>query len=377
MSHDMAAGYKRVSKFRTFGFATVTTLLILSLVGWQGGWQDFLKVVILTVLEVTFSFDNAVVNARLLKHLNRFWQALFMSVGILIAVFVVRFALPIFIVQLTTGLGFMETVSLALNDPTTYAQELHKAGPFIDAFGGTFLIMIGIAYFMDEEKDVHWLSWLEQRLAPLGRFDNLSIFAMLGAAVVMGLTVPGEGAQFGVLLAAVCGVLLHVGLDLFEKVSDGNNEEDENEAEEATPKSNGSKRVKVLVGGAAFFMFCRLEVVDASFSFDGVIGAFAITTSVVIIAAGLANGAVWVRAMTVHLLRAGTLAKFRFLEHGAHWAILFLGLVMIAKLYHIEAPEWFTGSIGLVMIVLSAIWSKVVERREVNADERALETAAR
>lgn len=363
MSYDMAApGHRKVSLLRTFGFAITTTFLIWTLVFWQGGWRDFLMVITLTLLEVTFSFDNAVVNARLLRHLNRFWQALFMSVGILIAVFVVRFALPIFIVQLTAGLGFMETISLAYNEPELYSQHLHKAGPFIDAFGGTFLLMIGISYFMDAEKEVHWIGWLERRLAPLGRFNDITIFVMGVGAILMGLNAPGDLAvQFGVLIAGIAGVMLHVGLGLFEKIFDT---DEEDEGDEPAPKSNGVKKVKILVGGAAFFMFCRLEVIDASFSFDGVIGAFAITTSVLIIVAGLAAGAVWVRAMTVHLLRAGTLAKFRFLEHGAHWAILFLGLVMIAKLFHIEAPEWVTGSIGLVMIGLSAIWSKVVERRE-------------
>lgn len=337
---------------RTYGFALTTTLLIWSLVAWQGGFQDALTVIILTVLEVTFSFDNAIVNSRLLKHLNPAWQLLFMTVGILVAVFLVRFALPIFIVQTTTGLGFSQVVSLALHDPTTYASELVKAGPVISSFGGVFLVMIGVMYFMDETKDTHWIGWLEERLAPLGRFDNITTFIMVIAALVMYFTVPEDaGTRATVLVAAVCGIALHLALDLLSSILEPEDKD------------------KVLAGIAAFVMFVRLEVLDASFSFDGVIGAFAITVSVLIIMGGLGAGAMWVRAMTVHLLRAGTLAKYRYLEHGAMWAILFLGATMIAKLYHLELPEWATGSIGVVFIGISVGTSLIVQRREVAHEE--------
>ena len=105
-----------------------------------------------------------------------------------------------------------------------------------------------------------------------------------------------------------------------------------------------------------------LEVLDASFSLDGVIGAFAITNEIVLIIAGLGAGAVWVRSLTVYLMRSGALAKYRYLEHGAHWAILALGVIMLIKLYHVEPPEWFTGSLGLIVISV-AILSSVLESR--------------
>lgn len=342
----------KVSLGRTYGFAIITTLLIISLVTWRGGLADTLQVVVLTILEVTFSFDNAIVNSKLLKRLTPRWQLVFMTVGILVAVFLVRFALPIFIVQLTANLGFTEVIHLAVNNPNLYAHELTKAAPVIDSFGGTFLTMLGIAYFLDEEKDVHWIGWLERRLAPLGRFDNIATFVMVVAAVVMYFTVPEDAAtRVSVLVAAVVALALHIGLDLLGSI-----------LEPADKK-------KLLAGVAALGMFFRLEVLDASFSFDGVIGAFAITTSVVLIMAGLGSGAMWVRAMTVHLLRAGALAKFKYLEHGAMWAILFLGGVMMAKLYHAEAPEWATGSIGLVFIGVALVSSIIAKRRNPDEDE--------
>ena len=107
-----------------------------------------------------------------------------------------------------------------------------------------------------------------------------------------------------------------------------------------------------------------LEVLDASFSFDGVIGAFAITSSVILITSGLSAGAIWVRSLTIYLMRSGTLSKYRYLEHGAHWAIVALGIMMLFKLFHVELPEWITGSLGLAFIIL-AITSSVIEARHV------------
>jgi hypothetical protein len=343
-----------VKTLRIYAFSAIATAAIMVTVGLSLGWSGLLAVAVLTVLEVTFSFDNAVVNSKLLTSMSPFWQRLFMTVGILIAVFAVRFALPIGIVAITASLGFTEVVDLAVHKPAEYAAELTKAGPLIDAFGGTFLVMIALGFFLDAAKDVHWIGWLEKRLAPLGRYDNLGIFAMLAVALTFAFTVHGE-QRLTVLVAALCGIGLHVGLDIFGAVVDGDEE------------SGG--RTKVLVGAAAAVMFARLEILDASFSFDGVIGAFAITTSVLVIMAGLGAGALWVRSMTVHLVRAGTLAKYRYLEHGAHWAIAFLGGVMLAKLYEIEPPEWATGSIGLVFIA-AAVASSIVAQRRQDAEAR-------
>jgi hypothetical protein len=353
----------RVNLWAIYGPSAAITLLAWAAVGSFGGWLSLLTVVILTALEVTFSFDNAIVNSKLIQRLSPGWQRAFMTVGIIFAVFVVRFALPIFIVQLAAGLGFTEVVSLAVHQPTVYAQHLASAGPMIDAFGGVFLLMIGVGYFLDDEKDVHWIGWLESRLAPLGRFDNVTIFVMISVAVIAFFTV-GQAERTAVLAAAIIGVLLHVGLDLFGAVFDS---EDSDEP--------GHGKLTTLVGAAAAVMFVRLEVLDASFSFDGVIGAFAITTSVLVIMAGLGAGAMWVRSMTVHLVRTGTLAKYRFLEHGAHWAILFLGVVMLLKLYGLDLPEWLVGSLGIVFIG-AALATSILGQRAVapTTDNLALES---
>lgn len=348
---------------RVYWVSILITLLILAAVAFEFDMITMLTIVVpLIIIEVTFSFDNAVVNSKVLKTMSPLWQKLFMTVGIFIAVFVVRFVLPIVIVMLTAGLGFVETIDMAMNRPDEYAHELHKAAPMIDAFGGTFLLMIGISYFFDPEKELHWLGWIERRLAPLGKLDNFTPFIMTIAAAVLYFTTDIE-TRAVVLVSAVLGIALHIGLDLFGSLFE---KDDEDDATEGTTSTGGNgKVVKQATGMAAFASFMYLEVLDASFSFDGVIGAFAITNIALLIVAGLGVGAIWVRSMTVHLLRAGTLAKFRYLEHGAYWAILALGSVMYLKLYHIEPPEWFTGSLGLLFIGAAVVSSKRAEKAEL------------
>lgn len=333
--------------FKIYWFAGLATLIIWVLVGWKLGLSALFLVLVLTLLETTFSADNAVVNSKVLTTMSPAWQRAFMTIGIFIAVFVVRFALPIFIVMATAGLGFGSVLDLALNHPEQYEHELTKSEPVINAFGGTFLLMIALSYFIDYEKKTHWLGFLERYLGKLGRFDNLTVFAMLLATIAVYFTVdPAHHAT--VLIASICAMALHIGLELMSAAMGGHEKH---------------LNVQQKVGMAAFASFMYLEVLDASFSLDGVIGAFALTNSVVLIMAGLGAGAVWVRAMTIHLVRSNALSKYVFLEHGAHWAIGFLGSIMLLKLYHVEPPEWFVGSLGLVFIAAAIWWSKVHTKR--------------
>lgn len=328
---------------RIYWLAALSTLLIWIAVAIWGGWGALWTVLVLTLLEVTFSADNAVVNSKVLVTMSPFWQKLFMTVGIFIAVFVMRFFMPLVIVMVTAGLGLGEVIHLAFNDAKAYEHHLHIAEPLISAFGGTFLLMIALSYFIDYEKKTHWLAFLERRLGKLGALDNVTVFLMLSAAVILYATMPQEH-QAPVLLASIVAVLVHVGLNLLSSAF--------------THSQRGNLKLKQKVGWAAFSAFLYLEILDASFSLDGVIGAFAITSSVVLIMAGLGAGAVWVRAMTIHLVRAKTLSKYMYLESGAHWAIGFLGTIMLLKLYGVHPPEWLIGGAGLGVIGLAIWWSK-------------------
>jgi hypothetical protein len=318
----------------------LATFAVWTIVGIYSGFSAFVTVVILTLLEVTFSFDNAVINSRILVTLSKFWQTLFLTVGIFLAVFVVRFFVPILIVALTAGLGIGQVIDLALNHPREYSHELHESAHMIDAFGGTFLLLVGASFFIDAGKKLHWLKGIERPLAKAGKLPNFTILMMIVMTAIIyasNLHRYASDERNAILLAGIVAISLYVVMGFFDKIS-------------SSQKKSGTKQK---VGMAAFISFMYLQLLDASFSLDGVIGAFAITSSVVLIAAGLGAGAVWVRSMTVHLVRAGTLTKYKFLEHGAHWAILVLGAIMLAKLYGLELPEWAVGSVGLIFIAAS------------------------
>ena len=110
-----------------------------------------------------------------------------------------------------------------------------------------------------------------------------------------------------------------------------------------------------------------LEVLDASFSFDGVIGAFAITSDVVVIMLGLAIGAMFVRSMTIYLVEKGTLEAYIYLEHGAHYAIGALALIMLFSGTGVHVPEVLTGLIGVAFIVWAVISSISHSKKEASA----------
>jgi hypothetical protein len=334
---------------RIFLISGILTLLIGGWVFGAKGALDLWTFVILVLLEVTFSFDNAVINSKILGRMSKFWQSLFLTVGIVFAVFVVRFVLPILIVMLSSNHSFMGVVDLALNRPEQYSETLHEAAPIINGFGGTFLLMLGISYFMDRNKDIHWLRKIERWMSKIGRYESFKSFVMLFVALILYATVDPSYREI-VLVASIVGTIVHIGLELFGDYF-----------------SSKQSSAKQMVGMAAFASFVYLNVLDMSFSLDGVIGAFAITNDVILIMAGLGAGALWVRSLTVYLTRTGTLAKYRYLEHGAHWAILALGVVMLVKLYHVEPPEWFVGSIGIIFVATAVVSSIIERQREKRA----------
>lgn len=327
---------------RTYWFAALTTIAILIAVGFSLGTSALLTVGILTILEVTFSADNAVINGSILGSLSITWQRIFMTVGVLIAVFIVRFALPIVIVGVSGHVSITHVIDLALHHTADYKAALEKASPVINAFGGSFLVMVSLGYFIDYDKEVHWISSLERYLGKLGRFDNITIFIMLVFSGLLYLTAP-LGARTAVFLATLTAIILYIALQVLDAMMS---------------RKHSNSKGKSKDGWAAFAIFLYLEILDASFSLDSVVGAFAITNNVILIMAGLGAGAVWVRAMTVSLVRTGALSRYIYLEHGAHWALGFLGLIMTLELYGLTFPEWFTGSIGLIVVGLSLISSK-------------------
>lgn len=343
-----------------FRWSLLISVLALAAGYFYGGWAAVLLVAILGVMEISFSFDNAVVNARVLERMSAFWQKMFLTIGILIAVFGMRLIFPLVIVSVTTGLSFGDAITLALQqgDPATagtFGHYLHDAHPQIAAFGGTFLLMLFLDFIV-EERELTWLSWLEKPLAKLGAIPNASVIVTLGA-LLLAATVSAE--PLVVITAGVLGLITYVLVGGLGQLFDSAGEED------STPTARGVGRQ---VGRAAFFSFLYLEVLDASFSFDGAIGAFAITADPLLIALGLgAVGAVFVRSLTVFFLRQGTLDEYPFLDHGAHWAIGALSVILLVSIV-VPVPEVITGLIGVAFIIAAFITSLIRNKRTATTD---------
>ncbi len=325
-----------------FRISFFVTFICLGLAFWWGGFTGLAIAAILAVMEVSLSFDNAVVNASVLKEWNHYWRTLFLTVGMLVAVFGMRLVFPLAIVAFTTDLSIYQSGVLALNNPTEYSKLLLSHHAEVAAFGGMFLMLVFLSFVFDQEKDIHWLHWIEEKLATLGKVDAVAIFVAL-AALLGSLSLVPEHETVKVLLAGVWGVVVYVGVNVLSAFL-----EDEEEHDPAI----GDMVKKGSVGA-----FLYLEILDASFSFDGVIGAFAITNDVIIIMLGLTIGAMFVRSLTIFLVEKGTLDQFIFLEHGAHYAIGALSVIMLLSMKY-EVPELVTGLIGVAFIgwsILSSI----------------------
>jgi hypothetical protein len=362
---------------KTFGWSFAITALGLAAAVFYGGWPAFGIVAILSVLEISLSFDNAVVNAGILKKMNAFWQKIFLTVGVLIAVFGMRLVFPVVIVAISAKIGPIEAVDLAMTDKDMYKQLVTDAHPSIAAFGGMFLLMIFLD-FVFEDRDIKWLAWLERPLAKLGKIDMLSACIALIVLVITSMTFAAHAHQHGgahvdkaqtVLVSGVLGLITYMivgGLSGYFENKLEEEEEAEHEAEEEAKKSGKPVSAVAMAGKAAFFMFLYLEVLDASFSFDGVIGAFAITNDIVLMALGLGIGAMYVRSLTVYLVRQGTLDDYVYLEHGAHYAIGALAVILLVTIQY-EINEIITGLVGVVLIAWS-FWSSVRRNNRLAAE---------
>ncbi|MFF4320146.1 DUF475 domain-containing protein [Streptomyces sp. NPDC001568] len=365
---------------KTFGWSFAITALGLVAAVFYGGWQAFGIVAILSIMEISLSFDNAVVNAGILKKMNAFWQKIFLTIGILIAVFGMRLVFPVVIVAISAKIGPIEAVDLALSDKDQYQQLVTDAHPSIAAFGGMFLLMIFLD-FIFEDRDIKWLAWLERPLAKLGKIDMLSACIALIILAVTAMTFATNAHQHGgahvdkaqtVLISGVLGLITYMivgGLSGYFENKLEEEEEAEHEAEEEAKRTGKPVSAVAMAGKAAFFMFLYLEVLDASFSFDGVIGAFAITNDIVLMALGLGVGAMYVRSLTVYLVRQGTLDDYVYLEHGAHYAIGALAVILLITIQY-EINEFITGLVGVVLIGWS-FWSSVRRNKRLELQEGA------
>jgi hypothetical protein len=297
-------------------------------------------VVVLSVLEISLSFDNAVVNAAVLEDMDEIWRRRFLTWGMLIAVFGMRIVFPLAIVAIAAGLGPVEALRLSLTDPARYEAIVSSAHIGIAGFGGAFLAMVGLSFFFDGDKEVHWIDWIEKKLALCSNIKAAEIALLLLSLWGVSLLLPSHEALV-FMVAGTLGIVAFIAVEAIGTLLEMREE---------------AQRAAGLIVRSGLGGFLYLNVLDASFSFDGVIGAFALSNNMVVIALGLSIGAMFVRSLTLLLVKQGTLAEYRYLEHGAFWAIIALGAIMLASARW-EIPETVTGLIGAILIGLSLWWS--------------------
>lgn len=324
---------------RVFGLSGLITIaaLIVAFIGI--GPAAAVTTLVLIAIEIAFSFDNAIINAKVLDRLSHFWQHLFLTVGMVIAILGMRLIFPIVIVMVTAHLPWSQVIDDALHHPEVYAAHLQAAHSAIAAFGGAFLLTLTLYFLFDDFREELWLERIERPLQKVN--SGIWLPPLLAAVTVVLISLFVGSGSATVLRSGLLGVIAYTAIKLF---IDG--------LGKLEPTG-----VKVYAGWAAFGAFMYLQVLDASFSFDGVLGAFAITDKVLLIALGLGVGAIWVRSMTIFLVRKGTLKSYIYLEHGAHYAILALAVALLVSIF-VDIPSVITGIAGLGIIGASFLASR-------------------
>ena len=352
----MTAPRSTVSYLRWPLIVTAVGLVLSGWLGWATehsleGVLEFLLIgTVLAALEISLSFDNAIVNANKLHEMTPVWRRRFLTWGILIAVFGMRIVFPLAIVAIFAWINPFEAMVLALADPDEYSRILSGAHTSIAAFGGTFLMMVALTFFIDEDKSIDWIETLECRLRKCGSVRGFEIAFVLIIVATVSYGLP-DHQQKSFLFSAIMGLLVFTMVDGLGQYLD---------------QPAGKLGKMGAQGGLGAFLY--LEVLDASFSFDGVIGAFALTDNILLIAIGLGIGAMYVRSMTIMLVEKGTLRQFRYLEHGAFYSIFALALIMFTRsLVHI--PEVITGFTGVALIGFALFASVRHNRREAQNEQ--------
>lgn len=330
-----------LSVLRFFAISLLITVGSIVLAYFELGAAAAMTTIVLIAIEIAFSFDNAIINAKVLARLSRFWQQLFLTVGMLIAIVGMRFVFPILIVMVTANLGWSEVIDIALHHPEVYGAHLEEAHASISAFGGSFLLLLTVYFFLDTARKELWLRRFEHQLQRIG--GGVWMPPLLTTLVVLALAYFAGVHSGEVLRAGLAGVVAYTVIKLF---IDG-----------LGKLSGADHKHGMYVGWGAFGAFMYLQVLDASFSFDGVLGAFAITDKILLIALGLGVGAIWVRSLTVYMVRHGTLSAYKYLEHGAHYAIGILAVALLSSLF-IKVPDAITGIVGLGVILASFVSSR-------------------
>ncbi|AKK19761.1 DUF475 domain-containing protein [Candidatus Liberibacter africanus] len=319
---------------------TIIGILLSIAIGWQitntlsGTISTVYLCIILGIVEISLSCDNAILNAKTLKKMCPVWQKRFLSWGILIAVFGMRIIFPIMIVCLIAKISPIEAINLAVYSPTDYLRIISESHVPISGFGGTFLMMVSLTFFLNSKKNIHWIHLLENSMSHLTKIKGIKIFLVLSFVSGISCILP-RNEMYPFILSSILALIIFYGINFLENVL-----------------STNHSPTNYVKGRYGLNLFLYLEIVDASLSFDGIISSFAITKNFFIIIIGLTIGAVYVRSMTLIILKENILNKYKYLEHGSYYSIFILSIIMFLQTI-INIPEVFTGTSSALLILLS------------------------
>jgi len=297
----------------------------------------------LTLFEVINSVDNAVINAEVLGKVSQKAKKWFLRWGILIAVFVIRGLLPLVIIWGTNpSLGFVGAFTATFSSDPAVAEAMDMAAPILLAGAGIFLIFL---FF-------HWL-FLEPKIYGLHHekfFERQGVWFFALVSIILAVVV-----WFGLKLNPYMAFGAVVGSTAFF-ITHGF-------------KQNAEKMEHQMLHGSSMSDWSKLlylEVIDATFSIDGVLGAFAFTLSVPLILIGNGIGAIVVRKLTVSNIQ--NVKKYKLLKNGAMYSIFILGLIMLADSFGLHIPAWLSP-IATFLIIGYFFWRSKKELDKDNTCE--------
>lgn len=309
--------------------------------------QALMTTVLLSILEISLSFDNAVVNATVMKTMSEVWKKRFLTWGMLIAVFGMRLLFPLGIVSVLGKIGPIEALMMSINEPIKYAEIMTSSHIYVASFGGIFLFMVFVHFFFDQEKEVHWIHFVEKPMAQFGQFKGVELVLTLIVLILFAGMFDNIEEKYAFLISGVFGIITFLfvhGISAFLESKDVVSD------------------AQTVVASAGVGTFLYLEVLDASFSFDGVVGAFALTNSLFLIMIGLGIGAFFVRSLTIYFVDKNTVDNFKYLEHGAFYALGSLAIIMLFGSF-VHIPEWITGLSGLTILSVSVLHSLKADKK--------------
>lgn len=280
----------------------------------------------LCLFEVVISVDNAIINAEVLNTMSKKGRKWFLIWGILIAVFLVRGLLPLIILWANNpSLGFIGAFTASFSSDQKIVEVIEKSAPILLVGGGTFLVFLFFHWIFLEPK--HYGLIGEKFIHGKGVWFFAVVSVLL--SIIVWLSIKKNPVMaFGAVIGSTAFFITH------------GFKENAEEAEKRMLENNSN------ISDISKIFY--LEVIDASFSIDGILGAFAFTFSLPIILIGNGIGALIVRQITVSNIEK--VKKYKYLKNGAMYSIFALGSIMILHSFSVHIPEWITPVVTILII---------------------------